>query len=122
MYRYMNRFTYSVSTLSMQLITKLSKMNRFTVLESQNRLSTNPYLANTHLIRNWREELTRSALSREGVAVENELGPAAGLEGLEGGVALVAAVVVPVLPAAGEAARPVAAGPHRRGGDLVARG
>ena len=60
-------------------------------------------------------------MSREG-AVKNELGPAAGrLEGLEGGVALVAAVVVPVLPAAGEAARPVAA-PHRRGGDLVARG
>ena len=60
-------------------------------------------------------------MSREG-AVKNELGPAAGrLEGLEGGVALVAAVVVPVLPVAGEAARPVAA-PHRRGGDLVARG
>ena len=37
----MNRFTYRVSTLSTQLITKLSKMNRFTVLESQNRLSTN---------------------------------------------------------------------------------
>ena len=31
---------YRVSTLSTQLITKLSKMNRFTVLESQNRLST----------------------------------------------------------------------------------
>ena len=40
MYRYMNRFTYRVSTLSTQLITKLSKMNRFTVLESQNQLST----------------------------------------------------------------------------------
>ena len=40
MYRYMNRFMYRVSTLSTQLITKLSKMNRFTVLESQNRLST----------------------------------------------------------------------------------
>ena len=44
-----------------------------------------------------------------------------GLEGLEGGVALVTAIVVPVLPVTGEAARPVAA-PHRRGGDLVARG
>ena len=65
-------------------------------------------------------------MSREG-ALKNDLGPAGrrrrvvGLECLEGGVALVAAVVVPVLPVAGEAARPVAA-PHRRGGDLVARG
>ena len=40
MYRYMNRFMYRVSTLSTQLIAKISKMNQFTVLESQNRLST----------------------------------------------------------------------------------
>ena len=44
MYRYMNRFTYRVSTLSTQPMTKLSKMNRFTVLESQNRLSTTPFI------------------------------------------------------------------------------
>ena len=34
---------YRVSTLSTQLITKLSKMNRFTVLECQNQLSTTLY-------------------------------------------------------------------------------
>ena len=40
----MNRFMYRVSTLSTQLITKLSKMNRFTVLKSQSRLSTTNYI------------------------------------------------------------------------------
>ena len=34
---------YRVSTLSTQLIAKISKMNRFTVLESQNRLSTTTF-------------------------------------------------------------------------------
>ena len=42
MYRYMNRFMYHESILFTQAIMKIAKMNRFTVLESQNRLSTNP--------------------------------------------------------------------------------
>ena len=40
MNRYMSRFMYHESILFTQPIVKIVKMNQFTVLESQNRLST----------------------------------------------------------------------------------
>ena len=41
----MNRFMYHESILFTQPVMKIAKMNRFTVLESQNQLSTNLILA-----------------------------------------------------------------------------